>query len=97
MTTREAIEYLIGGEKSTWYDDALFRKNNKYWQNNSFKITLKILKVCRDKNISKDELCLELEIPLYTLDKMFKGYYNYSLEEIGRFEKFLNIKLIDIV
>lgn len=88
---------LISNETSNWLQDANFRKDNIYWLLISKKISLKILRAIREQNISKELLSHKTNIPMEVLEPMIKGEYNYSIEEIGRFEKTLNINILNIL
>lgn len=85
---------LISNETSNWVQDANFRIDNDYWLMISKKIALKILRAIREQNISKESLSDKTNIPMEVLQTMLKGKYNYSIEEIGRFEKALNINIL---
>ena len=82
-------------KKSSWYEDAVFRENNNYWIKHSNRIAVKILRYLRENNITKEELSHNTQIPLETLNKMVKGKYNYSIEEIGRIEKITNCNILN--
>ena len=86
---------LISNEKSNWVQDANFRNDNRYWLVISKKVALKILRGIREQNISKELLSDKTDIPMEILDIMLKGEYNYSIEEIGRIEKALNINILN--
>lgn len=86
---------LISNEKSNWIQDANFRNDNRYWLLISKKVALKILRGIREQNISKELLSDKTDIPMEILDTMLKGQYNYSIEEIGRIEKALNINILN--
>jgi ribosome-binding protein aMBF1 (putative translation factor) len=86
---------LISNEKSNWDQDANFRNDNRYWLVNSKKVALKILRRIREQNISKELLSYKTGIPMEILQTMLKGEYNYSIEEIGRIEKALNINILN--
>lgn len=86
---------LISNEKSNWIQDANFRNDNRYWLVISKKVSLKILRAIREQNISKELLSDKTDIPMEILDTMLKGEYNYSIEEIGRIEKALNINILN--
>lgn len=86
---------LISNEKSNWVQDAIFRNDNRYWLVISKKVALKILKRIREQNISKELLSYKTGIPMEILQTMLKGEYNYSIEEIGRIEKALNINILN--
>lgn len=86
---------LISNEKSNWVQDANFRNDNRYWLVISKKVALKILKRIREQNISKELLSYKTGIPMEILQTMLKGEYNYSIEEIGRIEKALNINILN--
>lgn len=88
---------LISNEKSNWVQDANFRNDNRYWLVISKKVALKILKGIREQNISKELLSDKTDIPMEILDTMLKGKYNYSIEEIGRIEKALNINILNVL
>ena len=86
---------LISNEKSNWVQDANFRNDNRYWLLISKKVAVKILRGIREQNISKELLSDKTDIPMEILDTMLKGEYNYSIEEIGRIEKALNINILN--
>ena len=86
---------LISNEKSNWVQDANFRNNNRYWLVISKKVAVKILRGIREQNISKELLSDKTDIPMEILQTMLKGKYNYSIEEIGRIEKALNINILN--
>lgn len=88
---------LISNEKSNWVQDANFRNDNRYWLLISKKVAVKILRGIREQNISKELLSDKTDIPMEILDTMLKGQYNYSIEEIGRIEKALNINILNVL
>lgn len=88
---------LISNEKSNWVQDANFRNDNRYWLLISKKVAVKILRGIREQNISKELLSDKTDIPMEILDTMLKGEYNYSIEEIGRIEKALNINILNVL
>lgn len=86
---------LISNETSNWVQDANFRIDNDYWLMISKKVALKILRAIREQNISKELLSDKTDIPMEILNTMLKGKYNFSIEEIGRIEKALNINILN--
>jgi len=88
---------LISNEKSNWVQDANFRNDNRYWLLISKKVAVKILRGIREQNISKELLSDKTDIPMEILDTMLKGEYNYSIEEIGRIERALNINILNVL
>ena len=88
---------LISNEKSNWVQDANFRNDNRYWLLISKKVAVKILRGIREQNISKELLSDKTDIPMEILNTMLKGEYNYSIEEIGRIERALNINILNVL
>lgn len=86
---------LVSNETSNWVQYANFRIDNDYWLVISQKVALKILRAIREQNISKELLSDKTDIPMEVLQTMLKGEYNYSIEEIGRIEKALNINILN--
>ena len=92
---KEKFFNLVSNDKSNWVQDANFRIDNDYWLVISQKVALKILRGIREQNISKELLSDKTDIPMEILNTMLKGQYNYSIEEIGRIEKALNINILN--
>lgn len=95
-TNLENFLKLVSKEQSKWLEDAKFRKENRYWIKTSQKIALKILSRFDELNIDKFELSNKTNIPLCTISKMVKGFYNFNLIEIRKIEIALDMKIVEI-
>lgn len=87
---------LVSNEESGWLKDSKYRKENRYWIRTSQKIALIILEKLDELNIDKFDLSKQTNIPFCKIEKMIKGSYNFTLEEIRKIEISLNIEIIKI-
>lgn len=95
IMNKEKFFNLVSNDKSNWINNYKFRMENHYWLTISQKVSIKILRAIREQNISKELLSDKTDIPMEILQTMLKGKYNYSIEEIGRIEKALNINILN--
>lgn len=97
------LNELSNGNKSQWYEDATWRKENRAWLKKSQAIALKILRQIRENKqlgvspCTQVELANALGVKPQQVNKWVKGKENFTLETIDKIEKALKVDLIHIV
>ncbi|MFA6770317.1 MAG: helix-turn-helix transcriptional regulator [Bacteroidales bacterium] len=86
----------ISTPDTTWRKDALYRKANREWLMNSAKIALVILRAIKNCSMTQKELAERMGVKPQQISKIVKGKENLTLETIGKLEKALNLKIVDI-
>ena len=79
-----------------WIVRAEENEKNQSWSEISFKISLKILRHLRQHKMSQTDLAKKLGYSKQNLSKKLKGKENFTLETIDKFQKALDIKLIEV-
>ena len=80
-----------------WYEDAIWRQENKKWLDLSFAIALKILTELKTKSISQVKLAEMVGCTPQYINKVLKGTENLQLETIVKIENALQTSLIQVV
>ena len=95
---------LVSDNKSNWLENAKWRKDNEYWLDTSFLISVKILSALREnKNNNnslpknKDELAEAMQCSSHYINKILRGKENLQIETICKIQTILNIKIIEIL
>ena len=92
----EKLNKLSFGNKSDWYKEAMYRRENIAWLSISASLSINIITEMEKQNLSAKYVADKMNISIYTLRKMLSGNYNLSLKIISEFESILNVKLINI-
>jgi uncharacterized membrane protein YheB (UPF0754 family) len=82
---------------SKWLEKARWRKENKFWLTTSQYIAMQILNILREKEITKAQFYEGIGHKNPIEHRIFSGSYNFTIEEIGKIEKFLGEKIIFVV
>lgn len=80
-----------------WYEDAIWRQENKKWLDLSFAIALRILTELKTKSISQVKLAEMVGCTPQYINKVLKGTENLQLETIVKIENALETSLIHVV
>ncbi|MBK7668037.1 MAG: helix-turn-helix transcriptional regulator [Sphingobacteriaceae bacterium] len=97
MTNKDILKQHLSKKKSTWKEDAKWRKENDFWLETSQRIAIKILLELRNRNISKTEFSFVMGVRPQQVNTILKGRENLTLKTIRKIERVLNIELISIV
>lgn len=88
-------------QDSGWLEKAQWRKENDYWLDASFRISVKILRAFRtnvalnnDLPKNKEDLALLMNYSMIAMNKILSGKENLNLEVICKIQLIMNIKLI---
>lgn len=99
-TTKENIDKIVSGQKSSWLDDAKARKANAKWTKRSFEIALRILREIRaqkeSRGMTQKKLAAMMGVTPQYINKVVKGKENLTLETIAKIEQVLGITLIEV-
>lgn len=88
------ISELAKGNKSSFMENFLYRKENKYWLYKSTAISLLILDRLDELNWSKEDLGKKLDVSIDIVTKYVSGKENFTLSQICQLENVLSIKLL---
>ncbi len=97
MTNKDILNKYLSKKKSTWREDAQWRKENDYWIETSQRIAIKILLELRERKISKTEFALVLGVSPQQVNTILKGKENLTIKTIIKIEIALGIELISVV
>lgn len=73
-----------------------YREDNREWFALSEKLALKVRYLLRTKNISPIELASRMDVSTALVSKILSGKENIGFKTIGKLEKALGNKLVDI-
>jgi len=73
--------------------DAQYRLENKDWLRKSQEISLMILKILSEKNLTKQQLAYKTGLSQPTITQLLKGKTKYTHTNLGRIEKALGVSL----
>ena len=96
MNLNHKLKPLISKEKSTWLQDAEWRRENRGWLKMSQAISLNILSHLRANNITQKELAEMIGVTPQQVQKIVRGKENLTLETISKIETALKIRLITV-
>ncbi|MFM7857586.1 MAG: transcriptional regulator [Flammeovirgaceae bacterium] len=96
MSNRNKLNKILSG-KSTWEEEAKWRKENEEWLSQSFEIAMRVLDTLRAKSMTQKELAEKLNVSPQFINKVVKGQENLSLDTINKLSRALGIKLIEVV
>lgn len=85
---------LVSPGTSGWLEKAKWRKANRGWIRKSQNIALKILRELREVGITKEYVAEEMGLTLEEFITMLRGSHDYTLSEIAKLEKILEVKLV---
>ena len=89
------IKILEGFEaKTSWREEAEYRRNNRRWLRYSGFIALKIIHRLDELDLSKHELAQKMNCSPQYISKLVKGQENLTLETIAKLEDVLGIDLV---
>ncbi len=97
---KDRIKQIASPEPSSWLDEAKDRRQNLTWRKYSFQIAANILLEIRKQKpingMTQKLLAEKMGVAPQYINKVLKGKENLTLETISKFEKILNISIIDI-
>jgi len=97
MDNVDILNKLSEGNSSDWLKKAEWRKQNESWLDFSAEIALQIISALKKEGKTKKDLAKEMGVSPQNISKLLSGSANFCLETISKFEKILNIDLIQTV
>ena len=92
MTIKSKLHDLSSGTSLGWLDDADFVENNEEMLEMSAKVALAILKVMKQKRMTKRVLAQMLGISPQSVGKQLSGNANFTFETLQKYGRVLGIK-----
>ena len=86
---------LVSDEQPLVHERMKWLKENKEWRNVAVKVIMNVLGVMRERKITQEDLAERLEVTPQWLNTVLRGNEKLTLEIIGRFEKVLQIEIIE--
>lgn len=98
MNTKSIKDRLISSSQidDKWKKEAKYRIENEDWLDISFSIALKILAYMKVNNVNQKELSVILEVTPQYISKLLKGKQPLGLPTIGKMQRILKIKLLEV-
>jgi ribosome-binding protein aMBF1 (putative translation factor) len=90
----KAIEFLEAhqsGDRSTFMDEAQWRRENAGWLKWSQSISLAIIDYMQDNNLTQSDLAQRLNVSRQYVSKLLSGRVNFSFKTIAELEEKLGI------
>ena len=90
----KAIDFLEkhqSGEKSSFEDDARYRRENADWLSRSRNVALALIDYMQDNNLSRSDLAQRLGVTHQYVSKILSGKVNFSFKSISIIEQKLSI------
>ena len=81
--------------KTSWRENAQWRRENRHWLRYSGYIALRVLNRLEDLGMSQKELANKMNCSPQYVSKLLKGSENLTLETISKLEKSLGIDLVE--
>ncbi len=94
---RDKLKAILSKRKSSWLQDAIWRKENDFWLETSQQIAIRILFELNNRGMSQVELAGRLGMYPQQVNKIVKGAENLTLETIRKIEMALSVRLISVV
>lgn len=92
MTEKEKLQKLSSGTSLGWLDDAEFVENNAEMLEMSAKVAIAILKVMKQRKLTKRELSRLLGISPQSVSKQLGGNANFTFETLQKYCKVLDME-----
>lgn len=99
MIKDKVIEFLeknSSPRKSKFIEKFKFRKENKYWLIYSQWVAIKIIATLDGINMSVTDFAKKADFKEEDARNMISGNYNFSLKELAKIERILDINLLMI-
>lgn len=91
---------LVSNDVSKWMQEFKWRKENKLWLDQSFKISVKILREIRRQNpingMNQQKLAEKMGVSTQNINNLLRGKEKFSLQTIVNIENILGINLQNI-
>jgi len=81
-------------QQSKYLENAKFRIENREWLTYSKNISIRIIAALEERKISKNNLSKKLNIPLERSNELLKGKEDFTLSQIAKISKILEVELI---
>lgn len=92
MSSKEKLKKLSSGTSLEWLDDASYVEDNFEMLEMTGRIALAIIKVMKQKGLTKKDLARLLGISPQSVSKQLSGNANFTLETMAKYGKILGIK-----
>lgn len=92
MSSKEKLKKLSSGTSMGWLDDANYVEDNSEMLEMTGRIALAIIKVMKQKGLTKKELAKLLGISPQSVSKQLSGNANFTLETMAKYGKILGIR-----
>ena len=92
----KAIQFLEAnqsGDRSTFVDDAKWRRDNAAWLKLSHKISYAIMDYMQDNGLSLNDVAEKLGVNPQFISKILSGKVNFSFKTISEIEESLGIEV----
>ena len=92
MSSKERLKKLSSGTSLGWLDDASYVEDNSEMLEMTGRIALAIIKVMKQKGLTKKDLANLLGISPQSVSKQLSGNANFTLETMAKYGKILGIR-----
>ena len=92
MSSKERLKKLSSGTSLGWLDDANYVEDNSEMLEMTGRIALAIIKVMKQKGLTKKDLAKLLGISPQSVSKQLSGNANFTLETMAKYGKILGIR-----
>ena len=92
----KAIQFLEAnqsGERSTFVDDAKWRRDNASWLKRSRRVAYAIMDYMQDNGLSLNDVAEKLGVNPQYISKILSGKVNFSFKTISEIEEGLGIEV----
>ena len=92
----KAIQFLEAnqsGDRSTFVDDAKWRRDNAAWLKLSHRISNAIMDYMQDNGLSRNDVAEKLGVNPQYISKILSGKVNFSFKTISEIEESLGIEV----
>lgn len=98
MNTKSIKDRLLSSSQADdkWKKEAKYRIENEDWLDISFSIAVKILAYMKVNNVNQKELSVMLDVTPQYISKLLKGKQPLGLPTIGKMQRILKIKLLEV-
>ena len=92
----KAIQFLEAnqsGERSTFVDDAKWRRDNASWLKRSRRVAYAIMDYMQENQFSRNDIAEKLGVSPQYVSKILSGKVNFSFKTISEIEEGLGIEV----
>ena len=95
----KAIQFLEAnqsGERSTFVDDAKWRRDNASWLKRSRRVAYAIMDYMQENQFSRNDIAEKLGVSPQYISKILSGKANFSFKTISEIEEGLGIEVFQV-